>query len=176
MILFRKLRTSLHHQFLKRKLRKANHPRKITNYERAKTVGVLFDAAHPDNVRIARKFSQQLTDMNKFVHVFAYLHTAKPTESIPFPYMTKKNLNWLFIPKHPQVDEFLNKHFDLLINLCMEDCLPLEYVAALSNASYRAGRFIEGKEYCAELMINLHESRDMNYLIEQLNVYLKMIK
>ena len=176
MTLFRKLRSSLHHKLLQRKLSKTNYQRQAANFERARKIGVLVDVTLPDNLRTAKKFNQQLASMSKRADFFAYTNHSKPAESIPFPYMTHEHVSWLFIPNHPLVEDYLTKHYDLLINLCTEECLPLEYISALSNASFRVGRFIADKTYCFDLMINLNGKNDMDYLIEQMEVYLKMIK
>lgn len=174
--MFKKLRLRLHHFFLKKKLTGLKHDRQTISFERAQTIAVIFDATLPENLTAAKEFNQGLIAMNKRAHFFAFLNHKQPAGSLPFDYMTKQQVNWLFVPQHPKVEELLTKRYDLLINLCTEECLPLEYISALSNATYRAGRFIPKKTYCYDLMIEMNGKRDMRYLIEQLNKYLKMIK
>lgn len=174
--MFKKLRARLHHYFLRKKLKDVKHPHQTMNYERARTIAVIFDATLPENLTAAKKFNQDLSGLNKRAHFFAFLNHKEPAGSLPFEYMTKQQVSRLFIPQHPKVEELITKQYDLLINLCTDECLPLEYICALSNATYRVGRFIPGKTYCYDMMIDMNGKRDMNYFIEQLNEYLKMIK
>lgn len=175
--MFRQLRSRIHHYLLKKKLKEAPaHEHQTVNYERAKSIAVLFDATNPENLTIAKKFNQDLASLHKHTHFFAFVDQKKPMGSLPFDFMTSEQVSWLFVPEHPKVQDFLTKQYDILINICAHECLPLEYIAALSNAKFRVGRFIPGKTYCYDFMIYTNGKKDMNFLIEQLNQYLKMMK
>jgi len=174
--MLRKLRSRLHHYLLRKKLKGAYPVRQTVNYERAKTIAVIFDATLEENLNTAKKFNQFLLGINKQPHFFAFVNHNRQMGSLPFTFISRRQLSWLFFPEHSSVEELISGSYDLLINLCTEECLPLEYISALSSATYRAGRFIPEKTYCHDLMIQMNGKKDMNYLIEQLNEYLKMIK
>lgn len=174
--MFKKIRSRLHHYLLRKKLEKNNQQRQTINFLQAKTIAVVFDATLPENVASAKRFQERLSEANKRVRFFAYINHDKPAGSLPFEYMTRRQVNGLFIPKHPGAEDVLVKKYDLLINLCAMECLPLEYICALSNASFRVGRFIPDKTYCYDFMIQMGDRKDMDYLCEQIYAYLKMIK
>lgn len=50
------------------------------------------------------------------------------------------NTNWFGIPKSMQVNDFISKEFDLLIDLCTEHVYTLQYIVEASRASFKVGR------------------------------------
>jgi len=52
----------------------------------------------------------------------------------------------------------------------------LEYVSALSNAQFRVGMYETNKIHSADMMIDLNGKNDIAYLVEQVKMYLQMIK
>ena len=91
-------------------------------------------------------------------------------DNFPFKYFDRQALNWLEQPSGKEVDYFIGQPFDMLISLCAEPCIPVEYIAALSRAQLRVGPFIE-KPYCYDLMIDAHE-KDLTGLIKEIDFYL----
>ncbi|HXH17552.1 MAG TPA: hypothetical protein VNJ07_00595 [Chitinophagales bacterium] len=150
--------------------------RETVTYHNASTIGLLFDGTKQENMEPAKRYHQFLRSQNKKVHLLCYIEKERPGESLPFDYLTKKNLNWCFIPEHPKADDFINNRFDLLINLSTHDCLPLEYISSLAKSKLRIGRFIPEKTFCNDLMIDLKGNNDVNYLISQVEHYLRMIR
>ncbi len=176
MVFFKNLRTRAHQFILSRKLKEVRNQHQTVRYDNASSIGLLFDGTKPENMEPAKKYYQFLRSINKKAHLLCYIEKERPGESLPFDYLTKKNLNWCFIPEHSKATEFTGSRFDLLINLCTEECLPLEYISALSNSVYRVGRFIPEKPFCHDLMIDLNGKTDMNYFVGQVEQYLRMIK
>jgi hypothetical protein len=175
MVLFKRLKTRAHNFILNRKLKKVQSQHRVFSYTNASSLALLFDASKPENMEPVKKYHQQLRNLNKKVYLLCYIHKERPGESLVFDYLTRRNLNWCFVPEEGKTNDFINQRFDLLINLCTEECLPLEYLSALSNSIYRVGRFIPDKTFCFDLMIQMNEKKDVNYLIEQVEHYLKMI-
>ncbi len=176
MILFKALRTSLHNYFLGRQLKKAASGHHTCNYENANSIAVVFDVSRLENLKPVKKFYQKLRSGNKTVHLLGYVERLKEGQSLSFDFMTLKNLNWVFIPEHPKATDIMQGNHDILISLCTEKCIPLEYVSAMSNAAYRVGRFIPDKTFCFDLMIDLQGNKDITYLISQVDHYLQIIR
>jgi hypothetical protein len=110
------------------------------------------------------------------VNILAFYNSKKTAINFNFPYFNKKDINWHFEPVSQNVNEFIQKKFDILINLVVGDCPPLEYVSALSNAHFRVGKYENNKMYCADMLIDIKGNSDINYLVEQVKRYLLMIK
>ncbi|GIV34032.1 MAG: hypothetical protein KatS3mg031_1567 [Chitinophagales bacterium] len=177
MMLFKGLRRKLHRYVLKRKLKKHPVPHRTSGYTDADSIIILFDASQPEHVQPVKNFFQKLRSEDKHVRLFAYLNQErKGTTSLPFPYMTRKNISWLFIPKHPLASEIMESRVDILISLCTEECLPLEYMAALSRATFRVGRYEADKSDCYDLMIETGTTKDIQHLIAQIDHYLRIIR
>ena len=61
------------------------------------------------------------------------------------------------------------------IGAFVDECLPLEYLAATSRARFRVGSFNDSKTSYYELMINNQKNKDLKYLLQQINHFLKVI-
>ena len=88
----------------------------------------------------------------------------------------RKAVNWYGVPIDERVDAYCNKNFDLLICAMTTDSKPLEYIAYLSKAKYRVGRFAENKTRLYDLMIQVDVNHDLNYLLQQMTHFLESIK
>ena len=68
---------------------------------------------------------------------------------------------------------FERSPFDLMVNFSMEDCLPLEYISAVSLAKFRVGfnKDIQNSNY--DLILISNEKSNISNLIQNLEKYLK---
>jgi hypothetical protein len=151
-------------------------PRKITNLNDAKTIGIIYDSTNPDNDIIITKFSEMLKNKGKSVEVMAYLDDKKIDHKADINIFNKKAVNWYEIPIDDRVAAYCNKNFDLLICALTSENKPLEYMAYVSKAKYRVGPFAEDKTRFYDLMIQLDGKRDLNYLLQQMTHFLENIK
>ncbi len=176
MVLFKQIRTRAYNFFLGRKLKQLRNKHETRSFSNSSSVALLFDGSCPENMEPVKHYFQLLRMENKKVHLLCYIRKERPGEALSFEYFTGQDLNWWFTPEKSRTEDFVNKQFDLLINLCTEECLPLEYLSALSRATYRVGRYIPGKTYCFDLMISMNGKKDVNYLIREVEHYLRMIR
>ena len=176
MVLFKRYRTRVYNFILNRKLKKLRNKHETCTYLNASSVAVLFDGSKPENMEPVKRYCQSLRNQNKKAYMLCYIEKERPNEALSFDFLTRKNLNWFFIPDNSKTDDFIKRQFDLLINLSTEECLPLEYLSALSKSVYRIGRYIPDKTFCFDFMINLNGKNDVNYLIKEIEHYLRIIK
>lgn len=168
MALFAKLRTRLHHYFLKKKMDGIAADNSIVNYHNAKTIGILYDGTLPEDRQRVKKYINRLREQGKQVTSLAYINSKKPVEDVTEDHFTPKQVDWLFRPDNNS-QEIANKKLDLLINLSTTRNLPLEYLAATSQARYRVGRYIEDKTYCYDLMVYLDAQKSVADLIREVD-------
>jgi len=90
-------------------------------------------------------------------------------------HFTKKRLNWFNKPTSSSAEQFIEKEFDLLVDLTIEKFFPLEYILGASKAKFKLGRFYEENNYY-DLMIDIDKNKDLEFFIEQIKHYLSLIK
>ena len=140
----------------------------------ATDIGIIFDASDVEKTAIINQFADSLRAGKRKIHLFGYYNIPKPAINFNFPYFNKKNLNWYLEPQGVLVEEFIQRKFDILINACTEEILPLEYIAALSQASFRVGLYNPSKLFCYDFMVDFKE-KNLKGLVEQFRHYLNIV-
>lgn len=175
MNLLKKSKILAHQIFLRKKLLHFHPERKFMNINDAKEIGILFDGTEENNREIINRFVKKLKKESKVVEILGFVRQQKLAVNLDFPFFTKKNLNWFYRPEGEYISYFIRKPFDILINAHTNNNSPLEYIAALSHAKFRVGRYIDSKKFCFDFMINTNGSNDLNEFIQQTSHYLKII-
>jgi hypothetical protein len=151
-------------------------PRKITNLNDARSIGIIYDSTNPDHDITITKFAEMLRNKGKTVEIMAYVNDKKIDHKGDIALFNPKAVNWYGVPLDPRIAPFCNKPFDLLICAILQESKPLEYIAYLSKAKYRVGPFDEKKTYCYDLMIEMGNKTDPNYLLKQMVHFLENIR
>ncbi|MDB5282367.1 MAG: hypothetical protein JWO06_1442 [Bacteroidota bacterium] len=150
--------------------------RNIINLDDSKSVGIIYDSTNPDNDIIITKFAEGLRKDGKTVDILGYVNDKKIDHKADILVFNKKNLSWTQVPDDTRVEQFAAKKFDLLLACFIGQNLPLEYVAAISNARWRLGVYAANKTEYYDMMINLGEKNNIQYLLDQAIYFLKQIK
>ena len=74
-------------------------------------------------------------------------------------------MSWKGIPSGSEVQRFLEEKFDLLYHCSINECLPLEWIAALAKARFKIGPAIHDWIYY-DLIIGA-KFKNLNHFIEQ---------
>ena len=172
---FQNLRKKLHQRLLQHKLRQHRFPRQSVHFDKAHTIGILFDGTDLNVRKVVLGFSKELQKAGKQVKLLAYLDSRTESESFPFKIFNRRNLDPFLRPRGDSVADFLDQTYDILLNLSMEENLPLEYIAAMSKAHYRVGAF-SSTTHCYELMIDLPASQRLPDLIKQIEFFLQKMQ
>jgi hypothetical protein len=163
---------------LRRNIRKLSRNKRFINLEDVNTIGVVFSLKDNDGFESINELLKELTARKKQIFAIGYIEKKK----IPDHYLLRKgynffcmaDLNWYFKPEPSFVSDFIEREFDLLINLSTDQAYPVEYIYALSKARFKTGKFFEGTDH-SDLAIDTGQSRDTKYLAEQLTHYLQII-
>ncbi len=99
-----------------------------------------------------------------------YLHAKLNFEAI-----CQKDLNWYRIPQGNTVQNFVAEEYEVLIDLTLEDRLPIQYIMAKSRARFKVGRWSESNKKILDMMIDMAGSRSLPQLIQQVHHYLLMV-
>lgn len=138
--------------------------RKIFNINEIKTAGILFDATHLVSYDVVKNFLKTLNDKQIDVSVIGFVNSKYLIDHYlyrkGFIFLTKKDINWYGKPDLSLVKSFINKEFDVLFDLTLEECFPLKYIAVMSKAKLKVGKYSESNNYL-DLMIDINKERNL---------------
>lgn len=166
-------------QVLKKEIAVSQRKRRLSNLPSALNIALLIDATNPDNIETVKKYVNRLRQLKKNVKVLGYIDLKEMPQlnylKPDYEFFYKKDVNWYLKPTSLAVQEFIDREFDILIDLNMDNILPLKYVAALSKSTYKVGQYSEGSKEVYDLMIDNSADTSLAYLIKQIDVYLNMM-
>ena len=161
-----------------RELKSNKRLKEVSNLEKAKSVGILYDATNIEQIRKIEPFVKYFFDLRKEVKALGYVNK-KSLDNCHIPrlnydFFYKKDLNWYYKPQNYIIDNFIKKEYDILINLSDSSCIPIKYLVASSIAHFKIGQFEEGYEIY-DLMIKLNRKKRQERLMEEIKHYLNLI-
>jgi hypothetical protein len=164
---------------LAREFSHIHRSKKNCSIKTARSIGLLYYLADETTYHTIESFIQSLNDNKKKVRLICYTDAKIiPHYFIPKlaqDVVTAKDLNWYRKPVKGFVEEFIAEEFDLLIDLSLHDNFPLRYIAALSAALLKVGRFDETHTEYYDLMIQSSEETTLAEFIDQIDHYLNML-
>ncbi len=144
-------------------LRKNKRQVKACSIYQAKSIGVLFNATHQVSFDIVKEMAKNLSDRKKKIEVLGYVDSKNLIDHYlyrkGFDFFTQKQLNWYYKPVEETVNSFIEKKFDILINLSLDEPYPIQYIVALSKAKFKTGKYSDGNEYL-DLMIDMEKEKE----------------
>jgi len=159
---------------IERKARSISRNREFVNLSEAYHVGIVAYIDNKNTYKIIDEFKDYLrTDENvNYINTFYFV----PLKSLSTEYQNTQwktfvclsDLNFLGLPKKSLITDFLDKYYDILIDLSFSDALPVRYVVASANARLKVGPYMEQKNKYYDLIINMKGSNDLKVFIETL--------
>ncbi|MFT3885308.1 MAG: hypothetical protein QM724_07725 [Flavobacteriales bacterium] len=165
----------------------------------------LLKEAMPDRRPVARNLSQcrkvgivyLVTDEQAHIHVRNYVKKIKEElgihrimalgyhddkvlpfylhSKLNFDAFTQKDVNWYRIPHGNTVQNFIAEEHDVLIDLTLEDYLPIQYIVAKSRARFKVGRLSDSNKRFLDMMIDTAGAHSLPQFIANMDRYLLMI-
>ena len=180
MNIFDKIRLFFLNRAIRKELRTQHRQVKITNLEKAKTIGVVFNAATENDYQRAAGLIRHLKAQDKLVNSIALV----PYKDIPHylpakissDYITLKDLNWYRKPRNQFSRDFINKEFDMLIDLNLQQNDSLRYVVSLSKARFKIGLFNEEYKDIYDFMLEGIKPTQVSLFIKEVLHYLEIFK
>lgn len=172
----RRLKNLLFGRFIRSKPYTDTHKRNIQNFDEIKSMAFLLDGSDPVELRELLNRLHTYLDIGKKVFFLGYVKKLPPFENEQITWITKKDLNWIGIPKVGKIKSFIERDFDVLINTSLSTIRPLEYVSTYSKAKLRIGKFDDKKTYCYDFMLHLDNNANVMGYLDQVERYLKMLK
>ncbi len=154
------IREKIGYFMLRRKLKTGKRKKEVINLEEAKKVGIVFNATDEIVFELIKKFSKSLVSKGIEVYSIGFVDQDKLIDHYlyrkGFIFFTKKQINWYMKPVNEEIESFIRKEFDILIDLTLQENFPLKYIVALSKAKFKVGRLIEG-DYIHDMMIDINK-------------------
>ncbi|MEI6900279.1 MAG: hypothetical protein WCL00_10410 [Bacteroidota bacterium] len=94
---------------------------------------------------------------------------------LSFDFFSSKEISFFLRPLDAKVKDFIEKEFDILIDLSLNENLPLKFISGLSAAHCRVGRYAEKNAICYDLMIQAEPESTLKEFIKNILHYLTII-
>ncbi|MBV6439459.1 MAG: hypothetical protein EPGJADBJ_01100 [Saprospiraceae bacterium] len=168
------IRSALYKKSLQRVLATQKRRRQAHNLDSAKKIGILFDATTEKTRHEVMEYARELVEKGKSVRLFGYFKTKQPPEGHAFNFFFQKETTWAGVPKSEKASAFAEEKFDMLIYLDPEECLPLEWLAAASQAAMKVG-YATDRPNDFDLLLETPDGKGLLFFTEQLHLYLDKI-
>jgi len=164
---------------IRQQVQDMDRKQKPINLDSARTLALLYYLPDESTYKTVELIIGRLSEFNLKIRVVCYTdlkiipHYFIP--KISQDIITAKDVTWRFQPQKPFVKEFINTEFDILIDLSLNEHLPLLYCAALSKAGLKVGRFEEDHQMFYDLMIHSAPDETIDSFATQVIHYLSRI-
>jgi len=174
MSIISKIRSYFFETHLNQKLSQIKVNRTSVEFDKAESIGILFDATDASNRDKVLAYAQKMIKNGKKVSLLGFVKNKQKDLSFSFKYFTLNQINWKMVPESAEINQFMNRKFDILINLYLGKIRSIEYISTLSKANLRVGPFSENSN-CFDLMIDIPNNKGIDHLIKQVDFFLNRI-
>ena len=164
------------------KQEEAKRDKRVYNYAQAESIALIFKERGEEHYGVISKYMSFLKDEHLIKNLMAlcYIEDKEtPTYIKPrvdFETFTKKDTNWQQLPSGTIVENFINEPYNILIDLSLDDDMPIKHIVKQSNASFKLGKHSKKNEHLYDMMISVDkENLTPKELIEHVNHYLSII-
>ena len=155
--------------------------RRSIPFDRAKTIGILYDSTDEKNFDIVKKYVKEMREnYQKDVLALGYYDNIELPpmrfSKLGLDFFTRKDLNYFFKPVTSIVRNFIEREFDILIDLHTANSIPFRYVTALSRAKFKIGKYEKSAIRFYDMMISTTDNIQLPQFIQQVDTYLHQLK
>lgn len=158
-------------------LKDTRNRRSTLNYSEVKSVGLIFYTQNEQMHLHINTFVNKMRKENKEVEALTFFERNHDNPyNFRYAFFTEKNIGWSGRIKSQEVENFIQKEFDYLYCIAVEEDLRFfEPILARSKAKCRIGNYQVQHESFFELMVSLQSSQDIDILITQMLHYTQAI-
>lgn len=151
--------------------------REVCALQDAATIGVLCEITDEDSYKAIFRIFTKLQETGKVTHLIGYIDE----KYVPFyclqqlsaDYFCRKQLNWCGEPNLVQVQDFIQRDFDILLDFSYRHLAPVEVILATSRARFIVGS-CEGNRDLYDLYIQSESGNYEKFLGAAFNYTLKL--
>lgn len=180
MKLFNKIRSAIRLFLFHRQVGKRGRTKMVMGLDESKRIGIIFDAGTAADHRLVAGFVKTLQDYGKKVSCLGYV----PQKKLPGYLLSQ--MNWSFFQagdfkwdlslKTVALNDFIDDPFDILLDLSSTDLFLAKYVAALSAAKYKVGKYKTDQLEIYDLLMQVPDTVSLQEYINNITHYLRIIK
>ena len=177
---------------LRNNFRKPDDRAIVCNLREAKSVGVVYNATLEEDFLLVKAFVYELKKIVPEIYSLGFVDKKElenfHMQPLDFFFYCNSDLNWYHKPEEGTVKKFVQKDFDILIDLNLTENLSVRFVLAEPPTPFKVGRFTDIEPNYFDLMLDIpipekkkddeEEGKEnvLKFFIEQVKVYLDMIK
>jgi hypothetical protein len=151
----------------------------VFNLADAKSIALIFDASDKDEFELIKKYVLYLREYKKAVKAIGYFSQKEIPEltysKMDYDFFNSKELTWYQRPQNKYVENFIQEKYDVLIDLNIHNRFPLKYIAAISNAAFKVGKYDTDEQWMYDMMIQHDTKQGLKFLLRQVDTYLQMV-
>ena len=157
---------------------KVEREKRLTSLEKAKDIGLICKITNEDSYKEINAIFTGLQQFNRTLWLVGYCKG----KIIPFyclqqltaDFFCDKDMNWYGKPMKVQLNDFLKRDFDILIDFTHDENEPVRTLLTLTNAKCIAGANDSNKDFY-DLSIDTQEEITSQELLDQINLYTKQL-
>jgi len=173
------IRDGIRHWFLKKALKKLKRQRGTFGYKQANSFLVYYDASTEKNYDQITGLVKEFQNDKKKVKTLGFYDSRHLPEycyqQLNFEFCSKSSFAWDQKPVVQNINDLLLGKYDVLIDLTPSDYFHMKYLTALSDASFKVGRYHEKYVDLYDFMIQIPDETQQEEAINHTIFYLKML-
>ncbi len=178
-MLFGTLKNKIAHKKLHAAVYRNERERRVISLKQARTVGIVYELWDKKTYDTIATLVKELQMQQMMVRTLGYIDKrtvpSYMPETMSFEFFTKKDVNWLGLPKGQSVNDFEKLDFDILLDFSSEDCFPVHYIVGLSKARFKIGKG-EKNKLIYDLIMNFPANTNLTEEIGKIEHYLNKLK
>lgn len=180
MAFFQQFRNRIGRYYLNKESATNRYPH-IMNFHNAKTIGLLYVSSSESSVIMMKQYMKSLKAEygTRQMMALAFVDEKEAPfyhqHKLEFDFFSRKDLNWFGKPKCDVIKNFVNRDYDILVDLTDGDHTPLNYVLKNSRAKFKVGKFSGEIDEAYDLCIDVRESATLEDYMKQVNYFLNKI-
>lgn len=155
---------------------KKSEPGRPVGYTDAVHIGIIFRYLDETHFSRVIDFVKLLESDNKGVAMLAFVPKKEPGADYKFPNYSVDNLSAWGKLTSEEIDLFLSRKFDFLINLDLEPHSFVDNVLSRASAKCKIGHYKAQREVFYQLMIHVDPSDDFELFLDKVYYYIKKIR
>jgi len=177
MKMLKNTRTKLAYFVLQKKAKTIVRNKTFHNFDSAKSAGIIFDATFQNKYLATKAFMGYLANKGIDVNALGYVAEKSNMGYFPFQkdtqYFSLDTLDILEKPISQDVDNFIERKFDILINLCTDELYPIQYIIAMSKAKFKISKKFNLN--FSDFMLDIQGSTTIEDFIAQIKHYISAL-
>jgi hypothetical protein len=171
---FEKIKAGYGERVLEKNLRNQHRNVSVCNIQYAQNIGIIYNATEFVSFEIIKEFAKTLSQNKANISILGYVNSKKLIDHYlyrkGFDFFSRNDLNWYYKPVSEKTVAFVRQPFDILINLSLEIYYPIQYLVALSPATFKVGKY-SGDEKYLDMMIDMEkENEQMKKLHDEVSM------